>query len=225
MLFKTLLKTLRENGYFFIPLILFYCFAIYRISMYSKIDNHLFFNQIVGNPFVDSIFKYLTYLGDGFFVVGVGLLWSIKNLRQSLIILVSYSIAGGIVAVLKNYVFDVPRPHFIFDYYHKDIFVKYVDGVEVFALNSFPSGHSTAGMVLFTCLAFYFSNSAIKVLMSILGIIVAFSRVYLSQHWINDITVGTFIGWIVTLIFIVLEKNYQWFKKLNYPIHYFFKSK
>ena len=225
MFFKTLLNTIRENRYFFIPLLLFYCFAIYRISIYSKIDNHLFFNQFVGNPFVDSIFKYLTYLGDGFFVVFIALIWSMKNLRQSLILLITYGIAGGLVGILKNYVFDVPRPHFVFDYFHKDIFVKYVEGVEVLALNSFPSGHSTSAMVLFTCFAFYFSNPAMKFLMSILGILVAFSRVYLSQHWINDITAGTFIGWSITFIFYTLEKYYHWFENLNHPIRYFFKKK
>jgi membrane-associated phospholipid phosphatase len=81
-----------------------------------------------------------------------------KNLRQSLFCLLLMH-CRRLVAILKNYVFDVPRPHFVFDYFHKDIFVKYVEGVEGLALNSFPSGHSTSAMVLFTCFAFIFFKS------------------------------------------------------------------
>lgn len=201
---------IQKNVVFFLTIIIFYVYAFYRIFIFSKIDNHLFFNQWVGNFYVDIFFKYLTHFGDGLFVVLVGFLWLFKNIRQGLILLIAYAIAGGLVAVLKNYVFDVARPHFVFDYFHKDIAVKYVEGVEVLALNSFPSGHSTAAFVLFTFLAFQSRLNWQKSLMGILGILVAFSRVYLSQHWLNDIIAGSLIGLFITLLVIIFFDYKQW---------------
>ncbi|MEW6773856.1 MAG: phosphatase PAP2 family protein [Bacteroidota bacterium] len=215
---QTFNNIIRQNQIFFVPILLFYLFAVYRIVFYSKIDNHLFFNQLVGNYYVDWFFKYLTYFGDGWVVVLVGILWLFKNIRQGLILLLSYGIAGGLVAILKNYIFDVSRPHFVFDYFYKDIQVKYVDGVDLLALNSFPSGHSTSALVLFTFIALHLNNNIYKLIMAIAGLLVAFSRVYLSQHWLNDIVAGSCIGIILTLLIYTLFEKFQWLNKYDRSI-------
>ncbi len=212
VLLKNLLK---KNVFYFLMLVVFYIIAFYRLMLFSKIENHLWINQLVGNYYVDNFFKYLTHLGDGLFVVLVGIIWLFKNVRQGLILLIAYALAGGIVAILKNYVFDVARPHFVLDYFHKDIVVKYVKGVEVLALNSFPSGHSTAAFVLFTFLAFQTCANWLKALMGFMGILVAFSRVYLSQHWLNDIVAGSLIGLVITTIVIALVEYKQWLNQFN----------
>ncbi len=212
LLLKNLLK---KNISYFLMLIVFYIIAFYRLMVFSKIDNHLWINQLVGNYYVDNFFKYLTHLGDGVFVVFVGIICLFKDVRQALVLLIAYFLAGGLVAILKNYVFDVARPHFVLDYFHKEIAVKYVEGVEVLALNSFPSGHSTAAFVLFTFLAFQSHQNWLKALMGFLGILVAFSRVYLSQHWLNDIVAGSLIGLVITMIVIALVEYKQWLNQFN----------
>ncbi|GAB4202131.1 MAG: hypothetical protein Fur0023_07570 [Bacteroidia bacterium] len=213
-----LIRHIKENRYFYIPLAIFYTFGIFRAFAYSKIDNHLFFNQLVGNTYTDWFFKYLTHLGDGLFLILVVILWAFKNIRESVLLLCSYAVAGGLTAVLKNYVFDEARPHFIFDYYHKDIFVKYVDGVEILALNSFPSGHSTAAFILFSFIAFHLKNPLHQFTISVIAILVAFSRVYLSQHWLNDILAGSFIGLTITTFFYYLFKTKSFLEKMNKSI-------
>ncbi len=209
---------IKKNKYFYIPSAIFYAFGIFRVYAYSKIDNHLFFNQLVGNPYADWFFKYLTYLGDGWFLIFIAIVWMFKNIRESVLLLCSYAIAGGLTAILKNYVFDEARPHFVFDYYHKDIFVKYVDGVEILALNSFPSGHSTTAFVLFSFIAFHLKNPLHQITMSVLAILVAFSRVYLSQHWLNDILAGSLIGLIITTFFHYLFDTKPFLEKMNKSI-------
>lgn len=208
-------QTLFSNRWYFFPLIAFYIFAYYRIGVYSKVENHLFFNQLVGNKGVDVFFKYLTYLGDGLFVIFVILIWMFKNIRQAVLLCVSYMMAGSLVSVLKNYVFDVPRPSFVFHYYYKHIHVKYVEGVEVLAINSFPSGHSTTAFVLFTFLALNSTSHFVKFLMAFSALLVAFSRVYLSQHWINDITAGSLLGLVITLLIYILSEYLNWFRKID----------
>lgn len=209
------IQHIKQNRYFYVPLLFFYTFSFFRMFLYSKIQNHLFFNQIVGNKYIDIFFKYLTYLGDGWFVIFVGVLWLFRNIRNSIFLISTYAVAGGITSLLKNYIFDVPRPHFVFDYFHKDIFVKYVDGVELLALNSFPSGHSTAAFVLSTFLALQTNNNIAKCIFSIAGICIAFSRVYLSQHWLNDIVAGTLIGWIITILLYYLFTTRFFSLRLN----------
>lgn len=212
---KNITDFIKKNQYFFLPIVIFYVFAIYRIMMFSKIDNHLFFNRWVGNPYVDWFFKYLTHFGDGWFLIFIVFLLLFQNIRKALILLISYAIAGGLVSVLKNYVFDVSRPHFVFDYYYKDITVNYVEGVELLALNSFPSGHSTAAFVLVTFLMFQFDNRFIKFLFGLTGILIAFSRVYLSQHWINDIVAGSLIGMVLSSVILILFDKYNWLHQYN----------
>lgn len=212
---KNITDFIKKNQYFFLPLVFFYAFAIYRIMMFSKIDNHLFFNRWVGNPYVDWFFKYLTHFGDGWFLIFIVFLLLFQNIRKALILLISYAIAGGLVSVLKNYVFDAARPHFVFDYYYKDVAVNYVEGVELLALNSFPSGHSTAAFVLVTFLMFQFDNRFIKFLFGLTGILIAFSRVYLSQHWINDIVAGSLIGMVLSSVILILFDKYNWLHQYN----------
>jgi membrane-associated phospholipid phosphatase len=194
-------------------MIVFYCFGIYKILFNSKVDTHLFFNQLVGIKFFDEFFKYVTFLGDGWFVISVGILWLLKNIRQGVMILISYSLAGGFVSILKNFVFDDYRPSFAFNFFFKDKIVKYVDGVELLALNSFPSGHSTAAFALFSSLALFEKNQWIKFLYALMAIIVAFSRVYLSQHWLNDILAGSLIGLLVSFFV------YLFFEKYKFLVH------
>jgi membrane-associated phospholipid phosphatase len=212
-MYRSIIQLLKNNLYFFIPLIVFYCFGIYRIIFYSKVDTHLFFNQWVGNKFFDEFFKYATFLGDGWFVIAVGILWLFKNIRQGVMILISYALAGGFVSILKNYVFDEYRPSFAFNFFFKDKIVKYVDGVELLALNSFPSGHSTAAFALFSSLALFEKNQWIKFIYALMAIIVTFSRVYLSQHWLNDILAGSLIGLLVSFVV------YSFFEKYQFLIH------
>ncbi len=212
---KTIKNFLYDNRYFFLIILLFYLYGLFRLLSYSKIDNHLFFNRMVGNVVIDTFFKYLTTFGDGLFLIIIVVLWVFKNVRQSLILLFSYAIAGGLVAILKNYVFDEARPHYVFDYFHKDTIVKYVQGVDLLALNSFPSGHSTTAFVLFSFMAFVFKNHAAKISFAVLAILVAFSRVYLSQHWFNDILAGSFIGLFFTCGIWILFTATHYFSKLD----------
>lgn len=215
---NALQKLLIKNTWFFTPILIFYGFAIYRLIAFNKIDNHIFFNQFVGNPFIDNVFKYATFLGDGWFIIIFAILWLLINIRQSILILLSYIISGIIVAILKNYVFNEPRPHFVFDYFYKHIAIKYVDGVEVLALNSFPSGHSTAAFAFFTCLAFLSHNNRIKLLLSFLSLIVIYSRVHLSQHWLRDIIAGSLLGLMTSILIYLIFEQKKYLLNMNKSI-------
>ena len=57
---------------------------------------------------------------------------------------------------------------------------------------SFPSGHSASSFTVFTVLLMYMWQLAIPVL--IVGLCIAFSRVYLLVHYLTDVVVGILLG-------------------------------
>lgn len=64
----------------------------------------------------------------------------------------------------------------------------------MYSQNSFPSGHSTSAFCLFFCLCIISPKVWQKIFFFCLAILIGFSRVYLSQHFFEDIYVGSIIG-------------------------------
>lgn len=183
------------------------------------------FNAWVGNKFLDEFFKLITYLGDGLFLIAIAVVLMFVNFKNSLFLLISYALSGGFTQLLKNLVFDkVDRPFLFYSFYNFKF--KLVDGVVMFINRSFPSGHSTSAFCLFFCLAFMVKNHYLKLLFFLLGLITAFSRVYLSQHFFRDICAGAIIGVcfssLVALIFYHTKLNEK-MNKLERPVYKLFK--
>ncbi len=186
--------------------------------IYDKVRLHTFINYFVGNPVIDTFYKYFTHVGDGIFAVIIGVLLLFKNVREGMYVLISYSLAGTTASILKwseNYT----RPHHMFTYYKKHMTIRYVEGIEMLGENSFPSGHSTTAFVFFTSLALITKHQHLKLLFLILAINAAFSRTYLSQHWLVDITAGSLIGIIYATVLYFMFYNHDKIRNnLNHPL-------
>lgn len=165
----------------------------------------MYFNAYVGNKLVNEIFKLLTYLGDGLFTIAVGVVLLFFSVRKALLVLLAYAVSGAVTQILKYKFFDdVNRPFFYSSY--QGLKLNIVEGVDMHIHNSFPSGHSTAAFSLFICFCFLAKNRFIKFICFIAALFVAFSRVYLSQHFFEDIYAGCIIAVIfATLVFYVLS--------------------
>lgn len=168
--------------------------SLYLIFAYDKLQVHLFFNKMVGSVYLNAFFYYITYLGDGVVAVFILLLVCVYNLRKGLYTTLSFLVATLFSQFLKRYVFhDVDRPWMIFQN-KEELGLQLVEGVDNHIHNSFPSGHATQAFAIFICLAFTSRNKPLKLVFFFLASLTAFSRVYISQHWLNDITAGSFIG-------------------------------
>jgi membrane-associated phospholipid phosphatase len=67
--------------------------------------------------------------------------------------------------------------------------------------NSFPSGHSTTCFAIFTSLAlFFWKNQKLQFVLSICAILFSLTRVYLSQHFLEDVIAGSLIGTITAVL-------------------------
>lgn len=198
---------LKHNGLY----ISLYLFALscasYFLLSYDKLIIHQMVNWWVGNPVANQFFKYFTHVGDGLFAIGLGLLMLFINAKKGFYVLLSYAFAGITSAIVKACV-NYTRPYAFFDYYKKHLKLNIVEGVEMLGERSFPSGHATAAFAVFTALAFCTENKYAKVAFLIVAVNAAFSRIYLSQHWLFDIFVGSLIGFIYALIlYFVFYKN------------------
>lgn len=150
------------------------------------------------SSFFDVFFKYLTYAGDGVFVaIGVlmiGLLgfkqfkWSPFVYGWGLLIA-----SGALAQFFKRIVyFDALRPIAFL----QDQQLHLIEGVEMHHHHSFPSGHTTAAFAFFGFVSIrYFSGKPkMQVLMAFIAALVGYSRIYLSQHFLEDVLAGMLLG-------------------------------
>jgi membrane-associated phospholipid phosphatase len=191
------------------------CYVGTTLLQNGKIQIHRAMNAYVGNQYVDSCFAYITHLGDGAFAFLVAIIFLFFNIRKSVYILLSYAGAGIVSFILKHWIYyEVTRPHFVFQYYVREE-LKLIDGVDVMAKHSFPSGHALSAFALFFCLLFVSRSHFLKIIFFTLAVLAAYSRVYLSQHWLIDIYVGSIIGVCFSLLFYTVFYHTNKWQQLN----------
>jgi len=74
--------------------------------------------------------------------------------------------------------------------------------------SSFPSGHTIMFFAIIPVIGKKFPR--LNLILWILGILVAFSRVYLGVHYLSDVIAGAFLGYGIAWIFMKLEERYRW---------------
>jgi len=214
------LKNIFNQNKIFILLHAFcFCIAVVVIFNSDKLNLHLFFNGLV-TPLFNRFFEYATYIGDGIFIIPCIVLMLFFNVQKSITLLFTYLISAGITQGIKMIFFkEYDRPFLVFR--NNNIPLNVIEGINLNIHHSFPSGHTTAAFSMFFCLSFFSTNNLTQILCFMAALLVAFSRVYLSQHFFEDITVGSFIGvlfsWIVCAI-LYQTKISQKFNTLQKPI-------
>ncbi len=191
---------------------------IYYLLNYGKIQIHVYLNQLVGNKIIDNFFTYITYLGDGRVAPILLLCILLYNVRLGICSIASFLTATLASSILKYLFFDeVMRPWHVFQW-TVHIPIKWIENTDLHTHNSFPSGHSTQVFAIFICLAFFANKNINKLLFLALAVLTAFSRVYLSQHWLVDITVGSIIGMTTSLVLYYFFISRNKLQKLNKPL-------
>lgn len=207
-LIKLLLKPLDLYKNLFFRFGFGFSFLLSLLSVIVERGNlHLFINQF-HSPIADVFFKYITHLGDGFVFLALGLLLLIiKGKIPFFQMLTAAVLTLIVVGVLKKWVFpDFDRPLL---YLGKEAGLHLVEGVKMNLKNSFPSGHTTAAFAAWGLLAYHFPKASLPLLL--LAAFIAFSRVYLSQHFFMDLALGSFLGMLITYFSIkwveIIEKQ------------------
>lgn len=180
----------------------------------GKEEAHLFINSY-HTPLLDLVFKYITHMGHGLVPVGVFAILLLVRYSWALALGLSSALMGIIVQTLKRSVFAGDhRPAMFF----AEGGLPSIDGIFLMAHHSFPSGHSATAICIFTMFAFFIKQKWASYLMVIIGLLVAFSRVYISQHFIQDTIAGAWIGFFLAFcgyVFIVYYAEINPNSKLN----------
>ncbi len=167
------------------------------LLLFGKAPIHLFFNHY-HSPFFDQVFVYLTFLGDFTTVLVVIILLLFVKYGHALLVASGNIISALIAQGLKHFIFpDVVRPK---EFFRDTAQLYLVPGYENWSYYSFPSGHTTAAFTLYLCLAFVMKRPGWKLFFFCLALLVGYSRVYLSQHFLSDIYAGSIIGTLTATI-------------------------
>jgi membrane-associated phospholipid phosphatase len=144
--------------------------------------------------FTDIFFTYVTQLGASGGCIVISFLIMLFNFRKGFLLATSYLITFAISQGIKHWV-QAPRPHLFFSKKIHDIYL--VKGVIMLDVNSFPSGHSVSAFSAAVVLTYVGKKSWGPVLL-LLAVLVAYSRLYLSEHFFEDVVAGSFLGVLVT---------------------------
>lgn len=198
-----MLKLIRENRLFLILSLIFWVVLLVMVVDLPKAKLHLLLNTY-HNHILDFIFVNLTQIGGALpFIVGGCLLF--YRFSDALLVLIPQILISLPLYVLKQ-LLDEPRPVIYFQKLH--LMFPHVDGVSLCVTNSFPSGHTTAAFAMFLSLAMIVKNKVwLRVLFFMLAVGVAYSRVYLSQHFAGDVLGGSVIGVLFTMGYVYFHNR------------------
>ena len=162
------------------------------------------------NTFLDNMYHVFTFLGSTIFIIGACLAIFIvsivmKKKEMGFVIVSSVAISTIVNNVIKL-IFRRPRPE--------------VRRLVVEKSFSFPSGHTMAAVTLYGILIFFVMRSklkkniklAISIVLGLLPICVAVSRIYLGAHYASDV-----IGAAITSTALLLVETYfisKYYKKI-----------
>jgi membrane-associated phospholipid phosphatase len=202
-------KVLKNNLFFLLPYVITLLIIVPFLFLFSKAEIHLYLNQF-HSTFLDGFFRAITFLGNGNFLFIPCILLLFYSLRSVVYIATAYLSTGLVAQLLKRFIFeDYARP---VKFFHDAKTLYLVQGVPLLSGHSFPSGHATSAFALFLCLSVISRNRYIQMLCFITACFVAYSRVYLSQHFLVDIVAGSLIGILGALgcYLVFYRKDLKW---------------
>jgi membrane-associated phospholipid phosphatase len=175
--------------------------------LFPKFEIHQWLNGF-HNFLLDSFFSWITLIGDGVFAVLISLLFFIYDKKKGLFILSTFLISSLLAQLLKNFVFDdFMRPFYYIQ--SGSIQVPTIEGVKMHSSNSFPSGHTTTIFALTTMISFFYQSKKTGFFLLLIAVLVGYSRIYLSQHFLEDTLAGSIIGLVTSaIIFESFQKKY-----------------
>lgn len=210
---KIIRQSIVENLYFIIPCLLWFIIGGILLALNSR--DELFF------PINHTHTLTLNILNDTFSAFGRGdviailLLWLliIPYYRNNKYILTSlvFGIIIPTFIFFSKYFFDKPRPILFYGLRN----VQTVSWLDNYYNNSFPSGHTLGAFGFFMLLSLFLPKQLKpwSILFFILALCVGFSRIYLGQHFFQDIYAGSIAGSFLsiliysTMAFILENKN------------------
>jgi len=191
------------------------------LYVYPKLELHLLLNSY-HTSIEDTFFKYYSMLAEGplYVLALLPLFW--KKIEMTILFALSELSGGAFLQILKH-TFSFERPVSAFENYD-GMLLPLVQGVDMHHSNSFPSGHASTFFVFYTCcaliLAYNYQKKAkeenrrewilcslLLLSLLVLAALGGYSRIYLSQHFLSDVCMGSIIGFITPCLIFYFGRN------------------
>ena len=180
---------------FLVGLSAYSLFGGYIYMMLGKAEAHLWFTNWY-HPLADDFFKYFTETANGIVpVIAIHILVFVRY-SWALAMGMGAGTMGVVVQWLKRGVFDLPRPAGFFE----EGMLRMIEGVNHAQSHAFPSGHSATAFCMFLLLALIIRKPWATYLLVGWALLAAYSRVYISQHFVEDTIVGAWIGILTAFV-------------------------
>lgn len=165
---------------------------------------------------LDELFLVITRLGEyqGFLLSAVMIIL-IGNWRHLLTLTSATLIMVGLIYIFKYKIFqDAERPIVFFE--RLGILSDFRPDYHLNRKHSFPSGHTAAAFTFFFSSALSTRRFDLQAISLVLAVAVAFSRVYLMQHFVMDTVAGSILGVVlVSAIYVVMNRMIAIDSRLN----------
>lgn len=156
------------------------------------------------NASLDFFFRYITYAGDGYMWAAVLLFCIFFKKKYIAAVIAAIIISTLLSQFLKRVVFPEDlRP---ITYLSDSFPVHIIEGIKMNRMFSFPSGHSTAAFTMALIVAHMLNNRYWSFILPVLALLVAYSRVYLAQHFLTDVLAGLVLGVFSTIISLLIHR-------------------
>lgn len=194
------------------------CVCMVLIVSNCKADLHIMLSQnyndiLPFSHFNDIFYRCITEVGASVpFIIAFLLLF--YHLGSGVYFVVAQLLTSLIVNLLKDF-FAEPRPLAYFSDLFPEVTLRTIEGVTLHTANSFPSGHTAAAFVGMFALTFIFRHKSQiwAYIFFLIAVLAGFSRVYLSQHFLEDVAFGSIIG--VTMgglcAWLYTKRRFKWY--------------
>jgi membrane-associated phospholipid phosphatase len=213
---STFYLLVRRLRFFLVPYAVFLATAGIFLALFEKKQIHLGINRIYSGIW-DFLMPWITWLGNGWAIMVVILLLFAWNRRFAAFTAVACILAAVITYSLKETIYyGEPRPKYVFA---QEPEFRIVPGFEsqMHEYDTFPSGHTTGAFALFCCLAIALRKNWMRFACLLFALIAGYSRIYLSQHFLNDVYAGSVIGTVSVLLVMTLAIHKGWIRVTSDP--------
>ncbi len=186
-----------------VPYLLVLCVCLVIKLLFTREQIYFTVNSI-NNPYTDFIAPFVTDLGNGWTAVAIAAILVLFSYRKALIVASAYALTS-LSAQLIKHIAKTPRPKL---YFHDQLNrIHFVKGQYIDMHDSFPSGHTVTAFTLAVILTYWSKNKAWGAVFLPVAICVGYSRMYLSEHFFEDVVAGSVIGFVLTVFWLYWLDN------------------
>lgn len=212
---KTAIKTLiKKNSVFYILFLAWFLVTGILSLSFPKSVSFFWINHNFRSTQTDLFFTFVTFFGSEFLILTLISIFFFTKNKKLVVGLIHGLIISGLIAQVLKHLFYYPRPAL---YFHNAAVVKTAPWVTLYHHYSFPSGHTTAIFAAATMVSLFFSDKRLLTVFCFgVACLVAYSRVYLGEHFLEDVWLGSFIGTFCgTVCFVIQQRitKYLLYKK------------